>query len=201
VTRTTTTIVDGAGDRAAIAARIEGLRRELDHGDQLDFFRERLRTRLARLSGGVATIRVGAATEAEAKERLLRAEDAVQAAQAAIRGGVVPGGGVALLRARDAIDAHGLEPDEATGTEIVRRALEQPLRRIAENAGLEGSVAVERVRGLGPREGLDAVSGEYRDLVDAGVVDPAPVVRSALENAASIAKTVLVVECVAARRR
>ena len=199
VTRSTTTIVDGAGDRAAIAARIDEIRRELEHDDPLDFFRERLRARLARLSGGVATIRVGAATEAEARERLLRAEDAVRAAEAALREGVVAGGGVALLRAAAAIDASGLAGDEATGARIVRRALEEPLRRLAANAGLEPSVVVDRVRGLGPGEGLDAATGEYRHLIDAGILDATLVVRSALEHAASIAKTVLVAECVVAR--
>jgi chaperonin GroEL len=199
VTRETTTIVDGAGDRVAIEARIDGLRRELDRDDQLPFFRERLRERLARLAAGVAVVRVGAHTEAEGRERMLRAEDAVRAAQAALREGVVPGGGVALLRARDAIDASGLEPDEATGAGIVRRALEEPLRGIARNAGLEPSVVVERVRTMGPRDGLDAAAGQYRDLVEAGIVDATLVVRSALENAISVAKTLLLAECVAAR--
>ncbi|MGH2947440.1 MAG: chaperonin GroEL [Solirubrobacteraceae bacterium] len=199
VTRDATTIAGGGGDPAAIAARIDGLRRELERDDRPAFFRERLRQRLARLAAGVAAIKVGAATEAERRERILRAQDAVRAAEAALWGGTVPGGGVALLRAREAIEADGLEPDEVTGTEIVRRALEEPLRRIAENAGHEGSVVVERVRRLGPREGLDAATGEYRDLVDAGVLDPTPVVRAALENAASIAKTVLLAECVVAR--
>ena len=199
VTRDATTIVGGAGEPEAIAARTGELRRELDRNDHVPFLREQLRQRLARLAGGVASIRVGAATEAERGERMLRAEDAVQAARAALREGIVPGGGVALLRAGGAIDASGLPADEVTGAGIVRGALEEPLRRIAENAGLEGSVAVERVRGLGAREGLDASTGEYRDLVDAGVVDATMVVRSALENAASIAKTVLVAECLAAR--
>jgi chaperonin GroEL len=148
----------------------------------------------------VAAVKVGAATEAEAHERLLRAEDAVRSTEAALRGGVVPGGGVALLRAAEAIDAGALGPDEATGAAIVRRALEEPLRRIAENAGVDGSLAVARVRTLGPREGLDAAAGQYRDLVATGIVDPAPVVRTALETAASIAKTVLVTECVVAAR-
>jgi chaperonin GroEL len=197
VTPHATTIVDGAGDPGAIEARMAGLRRELERDDQAPFFRERLRQRLARLAGGVAAIRVGAATEAEARERMLRAEDAVHAAGAALRDGLVVGGGVALLRAIEAIDASGLEPDEATGTEVVRRALEAPLRRIAESAGLEGSVAVEHVRRLGL--GVDAVTGEYRELAAAGIVDPAPVVRAALEHAASVAKTVLVAECVVVR--
>jgi chaperonin GroEL len=199
VTRDATTIVGGAGDPEAIEARIDGLRRELDRQDHVPFLRERLRQRLARLAAGVAAIRVGAATEAERGERLLRAEDAMHAARSALREGIVPGGGVALLRAGEAIDPRALAGDEATGAAIVRRALEEPLRRIAENAGLEGSVVVERVRGLGPSDGLDVATGEYRDLVAAGVVDATLVVRSALENAASIAKTVLVAECVAAR--
>jgi chaperonin GroEL len=198
ITRASTTIIDGDGDPAAIDARIDGLRRELDRDDQLAFFRDRLRARLARLAGGVATIKVGAATEAEADERRLRAEDAVRSAQAALRHGVVPGGGVALLRAGEAIDPRGVPADEATGAEIVRRALEEPLRRIAANAGLEPAVVVDAVRGLGPGEGLDAVTGEYRDLVDAGIVDATHVVCSALENAVSIAKTLLLAECVVA---
>jgi chaperonin GroEL len=198
VTRETTTIVDGAGDRAAIQARIDELRAELDRGGHVEFFRERLRARLARLAAGVATIKVGAATQAEARERMLRVEDAVRSADAALREGVVPGGGVALLRAREAIDLRGLETDEATGAAILGRALEEPLRRIAANAGLEPAVVVERVRELGPAFGLDAATGEYRDLLDAGIVDATLVVRSALENAVSIAKTLLVVECLVA---
>jgi chaperonin GroEL len=197
-TRAHTTIVGGGGDPAAIAARVEALRGELERDDPAPFFRERLRQRLARLAAGVATLGVGAATEAEAKERASRAEDAVRAAGAALREGVVPGGGVALLRAREAIVETGLAPGEVTGARIVRRALEEPLRRIAANAGFDGSLVVSRVCRLGPREGFDAVTGEYRDLVEAGVIDAAPVVRSALENAASIAKTVLVAECVTA---
>jgi chaperonin GroEL len=201
VTRETTTIVDGGGERAAIEARIDELRRELDRDGQVPFLRERLRGRLARLAAGVATIEVGAATESEASERLQRAQDAIRAAAAALDEGVVPGGGVALLRARDAVDPTGLHADEATGADIVRRALEEPLRRIAENAGLEPAPVIERVRGLAPREGLDAATGEYRDLVAAGIVDPTRVVRSALENAASIAKTLLLAESVAVPAR
>ena len=152
---------------------------------------------MARLVGGVAVIKVGAPTETELRERRHRVEDAVQATRAARTEGILPGGGVALLHAQAAIDAAGLEPDEATGAEIVRRALEEPLRQIAANAGFEPSRSSSTAcAALGPREGLDAATGAYGDLFEAGVIDPAMVTRSALEHAASIAKTVLTAECI-----
>jgi chaperonin GroEL len=143
-------------------------------------------------------VKVGAATETEMKERKHRVEDALQATRAALEEGIVPGGGVALLNAQDAIDSKDLETDEATGAEIIRRSLEAPLRQIAENSGLEGSVVVEKVRGLKPGEGLNADSGEYGNLVEAGVIDPTMVTRSALQNAASIAKNILTTEAIVA---
>jgi chaperonin GroEL len=151
---------------------------------------------MARLVGGVGVIKVGAPTETELRERRHRVEDAVQATRAARTEGILPGGGVALIDAQAAIDVDGLEPDEATGAEIVRRALEEPLRLIAGNAGFEPSVVVDRVRGLRPGEGFDAGRGVYCDLVEAGVIDPTMVTRAALEHAASIAKTVLTAECI-----
>jgi chaperonin GroEL len=196
VDQLTTTIVGAAGDPAAIQARIARIRAELDARGQTHFDRGKLRERLARLVGGVAVIRVGAPTETELRERRHRVEDAVQATRAARTEGILPGGGVALVNAQAAIDTDGLSPDEATGAAIVRRALEEPLRWIAGNAGFDGSVVVERVRALGPGEGLDAATGSYCDLVEAGVIDPAMVTCSALEHAASIAKTVLTAECI-----
>jgi chaperonin GroEL len=201
VTRNSTTIIDGAGDTTKIDARIDALRVELERERLPQFLRDRLRERLARLASGVAAIKVGAATEFEIRERMRRSEDAVRAAEAALREGIVPGGGAALLGAQEAIDATGLEPDETTGAMILRRALEEPLRRIATSAGMDDSLAVERARALGPGGGLDAVTGEWRDLVEAGIIDPTLVIRSALEAAVSIAKTVLVSECVAVYAR
>jgi chaperonin GroEL len=143
-------------------------------------------------------VKVGAATETEMKEKKHRVEDALQATRAALEEGVVPGGGVALLNAQDAIDSAGLEADEATGAEIIRKVLEEPIRQIAENSGLEGSVVVEKIRGLKTGEGLNAATGEYGDLVADGVIDPTMVTRSALQNAASIAKNILTTECIVA---
>jgi chaperonin GroEL len=143
-------------------------------------------------------VKVGAATETEMKEKKHRVEDALQATRAALEEGIVPGGGVALLNAQDAIDSKALGTDEATGAEIIRRSLEEPIRQIAENSGLEGSVVVEKIRGLKPGEGLDADTGEYGDLVKAGVIDPTMVTRSALQNAASIAKNILTTEAIVA---
>jgi chaperonin GroEL len=198
VDRTTTTILEGQGAPEGIALRTQQLRQEMEERGTTQFDKGKLVERLARLVGGVAVIKVGAATETEARERRHRVEDAVQAARAARTEGVLAGGGAALLHARDAIDASGEEPDVVTGAEIVRRALEEPLRQIARNAGIEPSAAVAAVGALGPREGLDAQTGRYGDLFEAGVIDPAMVTRSALANAASIAKTILTTECIIA---
>jgi chaperonin GroEL len=197
VAKDTTTIIDGAGEKSDIEGRINQIRQEIENTDS-DFDREKLQERLAKLAGGVAVVKVGAATETEMKEKKHRVEDALQATRAALEEGIVPGGGVALLNAQDAIDPADLDADEATGAEIIRRALEEPLRQIADNSGLEGSVVVEKVRGLKAGEGLDAETGEYGDLVKAGVIDPTMVTRSALQNAASIAKNILTTEAIVA---
>src|ERR687887_576226 len=186
VTKDTTTIVEGAGSDADIRGRIAQIKQEIENTDS-DWDREKLQERLAKLAGGVGVIRVGAATEVELKEKKHRIEDAVSATRAAIEEGIVPGGGVALLRAQAALDKLDLTGDEATGALIVRRALEEPLKQIAVNAGLEGGVVVERVRTLEAVHGLNAATGEYGDMFRSGIVDPAKVVRSALQNAASIA--------------
>src|SRR3984957_4117297 len=198
VTKDETTIVEGAGVESDIKGRISQIKTEIENTDS-DYDREKLQERLAKLSGGVAVIKVGAATEVELKEKKHRIEDAVRNAKAAIEEGVVPGGGVALLRAQTAVAdrAEKLEGDEATGARIVFRALEEPLKQIAINAGLEGGVVVERVRNLkGAAEGLNAATGEYEDLFKAGVIDAAKVTRSALQNAASIAALFLTTEAV-----
>jgi chaperonin GroEL len=200
VSKDDTTIIDGAGEKQQIEGRINQIRSEIDTTDS-DFDREKLQERLAKLAGGVAVVKVGAATETELKEKKHRVEDALQATRAALEEGIVPGGGVALLNAQEAIDASGLEPDEATGAEIVRKALEEPMRQIAENSGFEGSVVVDKVRGLKPGEGLNAETGEYSDLVGDGVIDPTMVTRSALQNAASIAKNILTTEAIVAEPR
>jgi chaperonin GroEL len=198
VAKDTTTIVDGAGDGEAIKGRINQIKTEIENTDS-DFDREKLQERLAKLSGGVAVVKVGAATETEMKEKKHRVEDALQATRAALEEGIVPGGGVALLSAQEAINVDALsDPDERTGANIVRRALEEPLRQIAENAGLEGSVIVNDVRGADKGHGLDAASGEIVDLVKEGIIDPAMVTRSALQNAASIAKNILTTEAIVA---
>jgi len=198
VAKDTTTIIDGAGDSEAIKGRIKQIKSEIENTDS-DFDREKLQERLAKLSGGVAVVKVGAATETEMKERKHRVEDALQATRAALEEGIVPGGGVALLNASEAIDLDGYEdPDERTGAQIVLRTLEDPLRQIAENAGVEGSIVVSKVRDMKPGEGFNAATGEYTDLVKAGVIDPTMVTRSALQNAASIAKNILTTECVIA---
>jgi chaperonin GroEL len=198
VAKDTTTIIDGAGDPEAIKGRIKQIKSEIDNTDS-DFDREKLQERLAKLSGGVAVVKVGAATETEMKERKHRVEDALQATRAALEEGIVPGGGVALLNATEAVVLDGFDdPDERTGAQIVLRTLEEPLRQIAENAGVEGSIVVAKVRDLKPGEGFNAATGEYTDLVKAGVIDPTMVTRSALQNAASIAKNILTTECVVA---
>jgi chaperonin GroEL len=198
VAKDTTTIVDGAGDAAAIKGRINQIKAEIDNTDS-DFDREKLQERLAKLSGGVAVVKVGAATETEMKEKKHRVEDALQATRAALEEGIVPGGGVALLQASKAVKIDDIaDDDEKTGARIVLRALEEPLRQIAENAGLEGSVVVNDVRKSKNGWGLNAATNEIVDLVAAGVIDPAMVTRSALQNAASIAKNILTTEAIVA---
>jgi chaperonin GroEL len=198
VAKDTTTIVDGAGDAEAIKGRINQIKQEIENTDS-DFDREKLQERLAKLSGGVAVVKVGAATETEMKEKKHRVEDALQATRAALEEGIVPGGGVALLRAADAVKVDALDDgDEQTGARIILRALEEPVRQLAENAGLEGSVIVNEVRKAKKGQGLNAETGEIVDLVDAGIIDPAMVTRSALQNAASIAKNILTTEAIVA---
>jgi chaperonin GroEL len=198
VAKDNTTIVDGAGESDAIKGRINQIKAEIENTDS-DFDREKLQERLAKLSGGVAVVKVGAATETEMKEKKHRVEDALQATRAALEEGIVPGGGVALLEATDAINLDVISiDDEKTGARIVLRALEEPLRQIAENAGFEGSVVVNDVRRAGKGQGLNAATGEIVDLVGEGVIDPAMVTRSALQNAASIAKNILTTEAIVA---
>ena len=197
VDKDSTTIIDGAGDSEQIKARIKQLKAEIENTDS-DFDREKLQERLAKLAGGVAVIKVGAATETEMKEKKHRVEDAVQATRAALEEGIVPGGGVALLNAAGAIDTKKLEGDERTGAAIVERALEEPIRQLAENAGLEGSVVISQVRGAKTGHGLNVDTGEIEDLVATGIIDPTMVTRSALQNAASIGKNILTTEAVVA---
>jgi len=199
ITKDETTIVEGAGDADAIKGRISQIKTEIDNTDS-DYDREKLQERLAKLTGGVAVLRVGAATEVELKEKKHRIEDAVSTTKAAIEEGVVPGGGVALVRSVDAVEACAaqLSGDEATGARIVAHSLVGPLRQIAENAGLEGGVVIDRVRALSGAEGLNAATGEYEDLVALGVIDAAKVTRSALQNAASIAALFLTTEAIVA---
>jgi len=198
VTKDETTIVEGAGDAEQISGRVNQIRAEIDKSDS-DYDREKLQERLAKLAGGVAVIKAGAATEVELKERKHRIEDAVRNAKAAVEEGIVAGGGVALIQAgAKAFEKLDLEGDEATGANIVKIALEWPLKQIAINAGLEGGVVAEKVRGLDAGHGLDAATGEYVDLIKAGIIDPAKVTRSALQNAASIAALFLTTEVVIA---
>jgi chaperonin GroEL len=199
VTKDDTTIVEGRGKEDEIKGRVNQLKAEIEKTDS-DYDREKLQGRLARLSGGVAVIKVGAATEVELKEKKHRIEDAVSATKAAVEEGIVPGGGVALLQAQAALDKVDLEDDELTGVGIVRRALEQPTKLIAANAGLEGGVVVEHVRALDPGWGLDAATGAYVDMFKAGIVDAARVTRFALQNAASVAALFLTTEAVVATR-
>src|SRR5512132_1089909 len=198
IDKDSTTIIDGAGASDGIKARIKQLKSEIENTDS-DFDREKLQERLAKLAGGVAVIKVGAATETEMKEKKHRVEDAVQATRAALEEGIVPGGGVALLNAQDAIKLDSYDDDdERTGASIIQRSLEAPIRQIADNSGFEASVVVEKVRGLKDGEGLNADTGEYGDLVADGVIDPTMVTRSALQNAASIAKNILTTEAIVA---
>jgi len=194
IAKDNTTIIDGDGSEADVKARIVQIEREIENTDS-DWDREKLQERLAKLSGGVVVIKAGAATEVELKEKKHRIEDAVQAARAAVEEGVVPGGGVALLRAQSAVDkVRGGSDDEKTGRNIVRKAMEEPLRQIAFNAGFEGGVVVEQVRAAEGSSGFNAATGVYEDLLAAGVIDPAKVTRSTLQNAASIAALLLTTE-------
>ena len=199
ITKDDTVIVDGGGDAEAIRGRINQIKAELETTDS-DFDREKLQERLAKLAGGVAVIKVGAATETELKERKHRVEDALSATRAALEEGIVPGGGVALLKAQGSVAdlVESLDGDERTGARIVYRALEEPIRQIAENAGADGSIVVDKVRGQGDSFGFNALSGEYEDLVAAGIIDPAMVTRSALQNAASIGSLIVTTDVVVA---
>ncbi|MFI1004875.1 chaperonin GroEL [Streptomyces galbus] len=197
ITKDETTIVDGAGSSEQVAGRVNQIRAEIENSDS-DYDREKLQERLAKLAGGVAVIKAGAATEVELKERKHRIEDAVRNAKAAVEEGIVAGGGVALLQATQVFEKLELDGDEATGAQAVKLALEAPLKQIAVNAGLEGGVVVEKVRNLTPGHGLNAATGEYVDLVAEGIIDPAKVTRSALQNAASIAALFLTTEAVIA---
>ncbi|GIV16966.1 MAG: 60 kDa chaperonin 1 [Armatimonadota bacterium] len=193
VAKEETTIVEGAGSRDAVMGRINQIKKQIEETES-NYDREKLQERLAKLAGGVAVIKVGAATETELKEKKHRFEDALSATRAAVEEGIVPGGGVTYLNIIPALDGIGETPDEQHGAAIVRRALEEPLRQIAENAGLEGSVVVERVKNMEKGWGLNALTGEYVDMVKAGIVDPVKVTRSALQNAASIAGMLLTTE-------
>jgi chaperonin GroEL len=197
VTKDDTTIVEGGGSADDITGRVNQIKAEIDRSDS-DYDREKLQERLAKLAGGVGVIKVGAATEVELKEKKHRIEDAVQTTKAAVEEGIVAGGGVTLLAAQEPLEKLELDPDETTGTWIVKRALEEPIKIIAQNAGLEGGVVVEKVRTLGPGEGLNAASGEFTDLFKDGVIDAAKVTRSALQNAASIAGLFLTTEAIVA---
>ncbi len=194
VTKDNTTIIDGAGNEEDIKARINQIKAEIENSDS-DFDKEKLQERLAKLSGGVAVIKVGAATETELKEKKHRIEDALQATRAAVEEGIVAGGGVALVDALPVLDTLKLDdPDEIVGVNIIRKALVEPMKTIASNAGFEGSVVVEKVKTLPAGEGLNSATGEYGDLLKMGVIDPVKVTRSALQNAASIAALILITE-------
>jgi chaperonin GroEL len=190
-----TTIIEGAGKSSDIQARISQIRNEMEKTTS-DYDREKLQERLAKLAGGVAQINVGAATEVEMKEKKARVEDALHATRAAVEEGIVPGGGVAFLRTIRALDTVKLSGDEAIGLDIVRRALESPIRQIAENAGIDGAVVCERVKNSKGAEGFNALTGEYVDMIKAGIIDPTKVTRTALENAASIGALLLTTEAV-----
>ena len=190
-----TTIVEGAGETDAIKGRVNQIRKQIEDTTS-DYDKEKLQERLAKLAGGVARVNVGAATETEMKEKKARVEDALHATRAAVEEGIVPGGGVALLRCEAALDKMKLEGDEKTGAEIVRRCLNEPLRQLVVNAGLEGAIVVEKVRSLGGSKGLNVQTNEYVDMFEAGIVDPTMVTRTALQNAASIAGLLITIECV-----
>jgi chaperonin GroEL len=199
ITKEETTIVEGKGTKDAVQGRINQIKKQIEETDS-DYDREKLQERLAKLAGGVAVIRVGAATETELKEKKHRVEDALSATRAAVEEGIVAGGGKTLLNVITAIDALKADGDAKVGIAIVRRALEEPLRQIANNAGLEGSVVVEKVKSLDKNNGLNALTDEYVDLVKAGVVDPAKVTRYTLENASSIAALLLTTEALIAEK-
>jgi chaperonin GroEL len=198
INKDTTTIIEGAGSAASIAGRVKQLRTQVEDSTS-DYDREKLQERLAKLVGGVAIIKVGAATETELKEKKARVEDAMHATKAAVEEGIVAGGGVALLRASKVLDDLSVIGEEQVGVAIVRRAIEEPMRWIATNAGHEGAIVVQRVKAMTGNEGFNAQSEQYEDLVKAGVIDPAKVVRSALQNAASIASLLLTTEAVISR--
>jgi chaperonin GroEL len=200
VTKDNTTLIDGGGAAADVEGRVNELKSEIERTDS-DWDREKLQERLAKLAGGVCVIKVGAHTEVELKEKKHRIEDAISATRAAIEEGIVAGGGSALVHASSVIDGLGLSGDEATGATIVRKAAAEPLRWIAENAGHEGYVAVSKVRDLEPGNGLNAATGEYGDLIKAGVIDPVKVTRSALVNAASIASMVLTTDTLVVEKK
>lgn len=195
VDKENTTIVEGAGKSTAINGRIAQLKKQIDEIDS-DYDKEKLQERLAKLSGGVAVINVGAATETEMKEKKARVEDALHATRAAVEEGIIPGGGVGLIRSIPALDKMKLEGDEKIGAEIVKRSLEEPIRQLAENAGLEGSVVVQRVKQEKGNVGFDVNQDAYVDMIEAGVIDPTKVARFALQNAASVAALLLMTEAV-----
>jgi chaperonin GroEL len=198
VDKDNTTIVEGNGKDTAIQGRIKQLRAQIDETTS-DYDREKLQERLAKLAGGVAVIKVGAATETEMKEKKARVEDALHATRAAVEEGIVPGGGVALLRAAKALDNIKVDADEQIGVDIVRRACQEPVRQIVGNAGFEGAIVIEKIRGQeNPNYGFNAANGQYEDLEKAGVIDPAKVTRSALQNASSIAALMLTTEALVA---
>ncbi|TMB37469.1 MAG: chaperonin GroEL, partial [Deltaproteobacteria bacterium] len=199
VDKDNTTLIDGAGKKADIEGRIKQIRAQIEETTS-DYDREKLQERLAKLVGGVAVIRVGAATEVEMKEKKARVEDAMHATRAAVEEGIVAGGGVALLRARSALDALKLDEEERAGVNIVRRALEEPLRWIARNAGQDGAVVLEKVREAKGAFGFNAATEEYEDLIKAGIIDPTKVVRTALQNAASVAGLLLTIEAMVAEK-
>ncbi|MDD5009003.1 MAG: TCP-1/cpn60 chaperonin family protein, partial [Syntrophorhabdaceae bacterium] len=194
VDKENTTIIEGAGKTSDIKGRIEQLKAQISKSDS-DYDKEKLQERLAKLSGGVAVINVGAATESEMKEKKARVEDALHATRAAVEEGIVPGGGVALLRCVSVLEKMKLSGDEQIGVDIVKRALEEPLRQIAFNAGLEGSVVVENVKKEKTNIGYDVLQADYVDMIDSGVIDPTKVTRTALQNASSIAGLLLTTEC------
>jgi chaperonin GroEL len=196
-----TTIIDGAGSKKDIEGRCQEIRNQIENTTS-DYDSEKLQERLAKLAGGVAVIKVGAATETEMKEKKARVEDALHATRAAVEEGIVPGGGVALLRALSALDGleSALPQEQLAGVNIIRRSVEEPLRRIAENAGIEGSIVVDKVKNSKGATGFNAQTEEYEDLVKAGVIDPTKVVRSALQNAASVASLLLTTDCMVAEK-
>ena len=201
ITKDNTTIVEGAGDAASIKARIGQIKKQIE-ATTSDYDREKLQERLAKLAGGVAVIKVGAATEVEMKEKKDRVDDAMHATRAAVEEGIVPGGGVALIRAEKAIDALKFDnADQKTGAAIIRRAIEEPLRQIVQNAGLEGSVVVNKVKEGKDAFGYNAKTDSYEDLIKAGVIDPAKVTRTALKNASSIASMILTTDCVITEKK